>query len=484
VKHINKTTFALIIQFLYISNKPLNQLSSGRTNIGRNRDYGEAEMTFGSVEVDAFCDSKAGFRLSLFAVALIMLILCSYGPVSAEGIARIKVDMAIGPIAVKVITQAVDRAFEENRELLIIELDTPGGLDQSMRIICRKLLNADLPVAVYVSPSGARAASAGLFITYSAHIAAMAPGTNIGAAHVVSMGAKIDSVMAEKVQNDAVAYITSIAKKRDRNFEWAELAILESASIDAEAALDSNIIDILAKDIEDLLSQVDGRVVELPVGPDTITIADREVEEYAISFKDRFLKVITDPTVAFILINIGWLGLMVELYNPGAILPGVVGGICLILAFFAFQQLPINYAGLGLIIFAIVLFILEVKIVSHGILSIGGVVSMLMGSLLLIDSPAPYLQISLVVIITTVIIISAFFLFVVGFAVRAHRRRVTTGHEGMVGAVGEVRGDGMVFAEGELWRVDCDEPLKQGDKVRILAVDKMRLKVEKIGGDK
>ena len=421
-------------------------------------------------------------RMGIVFLLSFVLIMLLVSPVSADGVARIKIDMAIGPIAVKVISEAVDRAFEENRDLLIIELDTPGGLDQSMRMICRKLLNANVPIVVYVSPSGARAASAGLFITYSAHIAAMAHGTNIGAAHVVSMGGEIDSVMSEKVQNDAVAYITSIARQRGRNFEWAKEAILSSASIDAESALDSNVIDILAKDIEDLLGQIEGREVVLPAGKVVLSVSDKEVEEYEISFKDRFLKVITDPTIAFILFNLGWLGLMVELYNPGAILPGVVGGICLIMAFFAFQQLPINYAGLGLIICAVVLFILEIKIISHGVLAVGGVVSMLLGSLLLIDSPAPYLQISLVVIITTVVLISAFFLFIVGFAVKAHRRKVTTGGEGMLGAVGEVREDGMVYVEGELWRVDCDQELANGDKVRVTAIDSMRLKVAKLGG--
>ncbi len=403
-------------------------------------------------------------------------------PAWAGGVALVKVDMAIGPISVKVISEAVDRAFEEGRSLLIVEMDTPGGLDQSMRSICRKLLNADLPVAVYVAPSGARAASAGLFITYAAHIAAMAPGTNIGAAHVVSMGEKMDSVMTDKVQNDAAAYITSIAKKRGHNVEWARRAVLESVSIDAEAARDSHVVDVIAKDVDDLLAQIDGRVVELASGPDTLHVRDQQVTEYAISFKDRFLKTITDPTIAFILFNLGWLGLMVELYNPGAILPGVIGGISLIMAFFAFQQLPINYAGLALIIFAVILFILEVKIVSHGILAIGGVLSMLLGSLLLINSTEPYLQISLVVIITTVVFISAFFLFILRFAVRAHKRKVVTGKEGMVGEVGEVRGDGSAFVAGEIWRILCPTPLSVGDKVRVVAVEGMRLKVEKHGG--
>ncbi|NMC43212.1 MAG: nodulation protein NfeD [candidate division Zixibacteria bacterium] len=413
---------------------------------------------------------------------LAVMLLCLTASVLAEGVARVRVDMAIGPISVKVIDQAVDRASEEGRDLLIIQMDTPGGLDQSMRATCRKLLNSDLPTIVYVAPPGARAASAGLFIAYAANLIAMAPGTNIGAAHVVNMGGKMDSVMTDKVQNDAAAYITSIAKKRGRNVDWARRAVLESVSIDAQAALDSGVINILAKDMDDLLAQLEGKVVDLPAGPDTLHVAGKEVVEYALSFKDRFLKIITDPTIAFILFNLGWLGLMVELYNPGAILPGVVGVISLIMAFFAFQQLPINYAGLGLIIFAVILFILEIKIVSHGILAVGGVLSMLMGSLLLIDSPAPYLQISLTVIVTTVLVVSAFFLFVVSFAVKAHRRKVTTGMEGMVGQEGEMRTAESAFVAGELWRVVCDTPLAVGDKVKVLAVDNMRLKVEKIGG--
>ena len=426
---------------------------------------------------------KRGLVTRFFLPGLILFGLAGFSsPVLAGNVARIRVEMAIGPVAMKVIDGAISRAFEENCDLLVIELDTPGGLDQSMRDICRHLLNADIPVCVYVSPSGARAASAGLFIAYAAHIAAMAPGTNIGAAHVVNMGGTMDSVMSEKVQNDAVAYITSIAKKRGRNISWAQSAVLKSQSIDAAAAKDSNIVDYLAPDLKSLLKQIDGRVVDLPAGPDTLHVAGAEVHEYALSFKDRFLRVITDPTVAFILFNLGWLGLMIELYNPGAILPGVVGGISLIVAFFAFQQLPINYAGLGLIIFAVLLFALEIKVTSHGILAVGGVISMLLGSLLLIDSPAPYLQISLVVIITTVLVVSALFLFIVSFAVKAHRRKVVTGKEGMIGAIGEVRTGGTAFVSGELWRMDCDEPLMEGDKVRVVSMESMRLKVEKIGG--
>jgi membrane-bound serine protease (ClpP class) len=401
--------------------------------------------------------------------------------VQAGNVARVTIDLPIGPVAAKLIEESVDRAFEEGMSALIIELDTPGGLDQSMRLICRKLLNADLPVIVYVAPSGARAASAGLFIAYAAHVAAMAPSTNIGAAHVVNMGGEMDSVMSEKVQNDAVAYITSIAKKRGRNIEWAKRAVLESVSIDAEDALDSNIVDILANGLQDLLDQLEGREVILGDVTDTLHLTEASITVYEMDWKDQFLSVITNPTIAFILFNIGWLGLLLELYNPGTLFPGIVGGICLILAFFAFQQLPISYAGLGLIVFAVILFILEVKIVSHGLLGIGGVIAMLLGSLLLIDSSAPWLQISLVVIVATVTTIAAFFLFMITFIMKAHKRKVTTGREGILGSEGEVRPGGMVFLQGELWRAECDEPLGKGDRIKVVAVENMKVKVEKIG---
>jgi membrane-bound serine protease (ClpP class) len=418
------------------------------------------------------------FKVLTLACCILLLVPAA---AFAGNVARVAIDLPIGPVAAKVIEESVDRAFDEGMSALIIEMDTPGGLDQSMRLICRKLLNADLPVIVYVAPSGARAASAGLFIAYAAHVAAMAPGTNIGAAHVVNMGGEMDSVMSEKVQNDAVAYITSIAKKRGRNIEWAKRAVLESVSIDAEGALDSNIVDIVANGFQDLLDQLEGREVIIGDVTDTLHVAEASITQYEMNWKDQFLTVITNPTIAFILFNIGWLGLLLELYNPGTLFPGIVGGICLILAFFAFQQLPISYAGLGLIVFAIILFILEVKIVSHGLLGIGGVIAMLLGSLLLIDSPAPWLQISLVVIVATVGTIAAFFILMLTFIMKAHKRKVTTGREGIVGALGDVRPGGMVFLEGELWRAECDEALHKGDRVRVLEVGNMKVKVEKIG---
>ena len=250
------------------------------------------------------------FKVLTLVCCILLLIPAAAG---AGNVARVTIDLPIGPVAVKVIEESVDRAFDEGMSALIIEMDTPGGLDQSMRIICRKLLNADLPVIVYVAPSGARAASAGLFIAYAAHVAAMAPGTNIGAAHVVNMGGEMDSVMSEKVQNDAVAYITSIAKKRGRNIEWAKRAVLESVSIDAEDALDSNIVDIVANGFQDLLDQLEGREVLIGNVTDTLHVAEASITVYEMDWKDQFLSVITNPTIAFILFNIGWLGLLLEL---------------------------------------------------------------------------------------------------------------------------------------------------------------------------
>lgn len=423
-----------------------------------------------------------GGRIVKSALALLLLVAGPLSEAQSAGVARITIQMPIGPVAARVIEQSLVRAYEDGSEALVIELDTPGGLDESMRIICRRLLNADLPVIVYVAPSGARAASAGLFITYAAHVAAMAPGTNIGAAHVVNMGGEMDTVMTEKVQNDAVAYITSIAKKRGRNVEWARRAVLESESIDAEAALDSHVVDIVAPSFEDLLKQLDGREVAIGTTIDTLHVADASINKYEMGWKDRFLTVITNPTIAFILFNIGWMGLLLELYNPGTLVPGIVGGICIILAFFAFQQLPIRYAGLSLIIFSVILFILEVKITSYGLLGIGGVISMLLGSLLLIDSAAaPWLQISLSVILITVASMAAFFLFLIFFVVKVHKRKPTTGREALIGTEGDVRPGGMVFLEGELWTAECDEPLEKGDRVKVLAVENMKLKVKKVG---
>lgn len=395
----------------------------------------------------------------------------------------VTIDGPIGPVTARIIEKAVDASVEDSAEALVIELNTPGGLDESMRIITRRILNSPAPVIVYVSPAGSRAASAGVFITISAHIAAMTPGTNIGAAHPVVMGGQMDSTMEEKVVNDAAAYMRSIAAKRGRNEKWAEESVRKSVSVTENEALELNVIDLVVTDIRALLDSCDGRKVELPSGERVLNTKEIEVRKAEISIRDQILQVITNPTIAYILLTLGIWGLFFELSNPGAIFPGIVGGICLILAFFALQSLPINYAGLLLMILALILFILEVKIVSHGALTIGGVISMVLGSLLLFESPLPYMRASLVVVITVVAATALFFMLAVGLALRARRRKVTTGGRGLVGEVGVARTalrlEGDVFIHGEIWKAETDQPIKKGEKVIVTGVEHLTLKVTK-----
>ena len=395
----------------------------------------------------------------------------------------VTIDGPIGPITARIIAQAIDASVEDSAEALVIELNTPGGLDESMRIITRKILNSEVPVIVYVAPSGSRAASAGVFITLSAHIAAMAPGTNMGSAHPVAIGGQMDSTMAEKVVNDAAAYIRSIASRRGRNEEWAEESVRESISATEYEALKLNVIDLVVDNVRALLDSCDGRTVTLPSGEKVLDTREIEVKRAEISVRDKILQVITNPTIAYILLTLGMWGLFFELSNPGAIFPGIVGGICLILAFFALQTLPINYAGLLLMILALILFILEVKIVSHGALAIGGIISMVMGSLLLFESPLPYMRVSLVVIVTIVAGTALFFLVAIGLALRARKRKVTTGGRGLMGEVGVARSalkpEGDVFIHGEIWSAEADQPIKKGEKVVVTAVEHLTLKVTK-----
>lgn len=319
----------------------------------------------------------------------------------------------------------------------------------------------------------------------AAHVAAMAPGTNIGAAHPVQMGEKkMDEEMAKKVLNDAVAYIKTIAKQRGRNTRWAEQAVRESVSVTAKEALRLKVIDLVAEDLQDLLKKLDGRRVKLREGVTVLLhTKGKEVVELKMSFRDRLLHTISNPSIAYILLMLGIYGLFFELSNPGAIFPGVVGGICLILAFFAFQMLPINYAGVALIILGIILLILEVKVTSYGLLSIGGVISILLGSLMLIKSPAEYLRLSLSFILPVVIVSAGFFLFALTMVIRAHRRRPSTGKEGLVGRVGEAKSDltpeGLVEVFGELWRAEAEEEIRAGEPVEVTGVEGMKLKVKK-----
>jgi len=291
------------------------------------------------------------------------------------------IDGAIGTVTDSRIADAIDRADEDGAELLVIYLDTPGGFTKPTWKICKNLLNSPVPVCMYIAPSGARAGSAGVYMTYASNFAAMAPSTNIGAAHPVSGGGQeVDSVMNEKITNDAVAQIRAAAEKRGRNAEWAEDAVRKSVSITDNEALELNVINFRAKDFDDLMSKLDGQTAELPNREVTLNLNDVRSEEIESSLKDRLLQAITQPDVAFILMSLGSLGLLIELYNPGAIFPGVVGGISMLLALYAFQTLPINYTGVALILLAIILFIAEIKIVSHGMLTVGGLISFFLGS--------------------------------------------------------------------------------------------------------
>ncbi len=394
----------------------------------------------------------------------------------------VSVSDAITPPIGEYILKSIRQAAESGAQAIVIQLDTPGGLDLSMRDIIKECLNAPVPVVVYVSPSGARAASAGVLITISAHVAAMAPGTNIGAAHPVAMGiGKADETMMEKVENDAVAYGRGIADQRGRNADWIEEAIRKSVSVTAEEALRLKVIDLVAEDLERLLEKIDGREVKLASGPRVLKTKGAEINRREMGFREKVLITISNPNIAFILFLLGLAGLYFEFSSPGVILPGIIGGISLILAFFAFQTLPVNYAGILLILFAVILFIAEIKVVSHGVLTIGGVVSLVLGSIMLFESPDPALRVSWSVLVPAVAIVSLFFVAVISIAVRAQMRKVMTSREGLIGARGEALSDvherGKVLIGGEYWNAFSREPIAKGKKVEVVAVDGLNVEV-------
>jgi len=393
------------------------------------------------------------------------------------------IDGPIGTVTADRVIDAVKLVETEHADLLLITMDTPGGFNDSFWDITKAIMNSDVPVAVYVHPVGAKAASAGVYIAYSAHIAAMAPSTNIGAAHVVSgSGQPIDSTLLEKIMNDAVASLKAMAERNGRNAEWAEDAARKSVSITDKEALELNVVDFLAEDIDDLLEQIDGFEVTTVLGKKIVNTKNPTTIPIKKTFIQSFLDIITSPNIAFILFSLGGLGLVLELYNPGSILPGVVGGICIILAFYSFRTLPINYAGLLLIIFAIILFILEVKIASHGLLAIGGVVSVIIGGMMLIDTVDPSLQVSKTVIFTVALMLAGFIGLAGTLAYRARVSQPTTGVEGLVGEVGTVKtkidGTGYVYVAGELWTATAENLIDEGTEVIVLEVDSMKIKVK------
>jgi len=424
----------------------------------------------------------------LAAAAALLLSALSPGVVlQAAGEKRvvdvITVSEVITPPIGEYIVKSIRQAAESGAEAIVIQLDTPGGLDLAMRDIIKECLNATVPVVVYVSPSGARAASAGVLITISAHVAAMAPGTNIGAAHPVAMGiGKADETMMEKVENDAVAYGRGIAEQKGRNADWIEEAIRKSVSVTAEEALKLKVIDLVAADMADLLVKIDGREVKLAAGSKTLKTKGAELNRKEMGFREKVLITISNPNIAFILFLLGLAGLYFEFSSPGVVLPGIIGAISLILAFFAFQTLPVNYAGILLILLAVALFIAEIKVVSHGVLTMGGVVSLALGSIMLFESPDPALRVSWSVLVPTVAIVSLFFAGVISIAVRAQMRRVATGSEGMIGVLGEaasaVHEKGKVLIRGEYWNAFSKAPIEKGKKVQVVDVKGLNIEVE------
>ncbi len=391
----------------------------------------------------------------------------------------------ISPISSRFIGSVIGEAVEKGAYMLIIELDTPGGLDTSMREIVKKILNAPIPIVIYVYPKGARAASAGVFITLSAHIAAMAPGTNIGAAHPVSLMGKPDKTMEEKIVNDAVAYIRALAKERGRNADWAEKAVRESVSVSADEALKLGVIDYVADNLNDLLKKIDGKEVSVLGKTLTLTTKDLSVKYIKMNFVDLLLKYITNPNIAYILLFIGFYGIIGEFSHPGTVLPGFVGVVSLILAFIAFQALPINYGGVALIIFGIFLFIVEVFTPTFGAFTLGGIISLVLGSLMLSKANVPFLRVSLQVILPMVTTTAIFFLFAIGKAIKIQFRKPATGKEGMVGEVGICKEDlnpyGTIFVHGELWKAESLSGLiKKGEKVIVKEVDGLTVKVDRL----
>lgn len=407
-----------------------------------------------------------------------------------EHVDVITVKGVIDPFIAQYVGRGLDIAQEDGAQCLIVQLDTPGGSDVPMRVIVQKMLNSSVPIVVYVSPAGARAGSAGVFITLAANVAAMAPGTNIGAAHPVAMpGTEITEIMEEKATSDAAAYVRAIAEKRGRNAEWAEKAVRESASIIAREAVEYQVVDLIADDLTDLLDKIDGREVITAAGPVILKTRGAPVRTIGMNFAEKFLHVIVDPNIAYLLLSIGTLALVAEFYQPGAILPAVTGAICLILAFVAFGSLPVNWGGVALIVLAVVLFILDIEVAGF-MLSVGGAVAFVLGSLMLFSpfappSPTmPRLTVSWPLIALMTATIASFFLFAVSAGIRAQRTKVASGIESMIGATGVAASDldpwGTVQVRSELWSAVAEEgSIGNGEQVRVVGAEGVRLKVTK-----
>ncbi|MFP3870881.1 MAG: NfeD family protein [Syntrophobacteria bacterium] len=436
---------------------------------------------------------RSRWHLSKIFIAswLTTLLLCGATVCRAAGqpIKVIRLQDSINPGTAHFLSRGTRQAESDEAELLVIQLDTPGGLVSSMRTMVKTIMNAKVPIAVFVGPGGAQAASAGVFITLAADIAAMAPGTNIGAAHpVVTGGKEMDRTMDTKVVNDLVAFIKSIAAKRGRNVTWAEEAVRKSASVTAEEALELNVIDLVARDLDDLLTKLEGWTVKIREGEKKLALKGLPREMIQENLRDRVLKTISDPNIAYFLMLIGLAGLYFELSHPGAIFPGVIGGISLILAFYAFQTLSVNYAGVLLIILGGILFLLEIKVTSYGLLSIGGVICLTLGSIMLFDTEGTGLRLSWSVLVPSVVVISAFFITVALLAMRAYMVRPRTGDQALIGEIAvtteALTPQGKVFVHGELWNATSEEFIPAGARVEVVGVANLWLKVRKTGDTK
>ncbi len=430
----------------------------------------------------------------LLFIAVLLLGVCGIIPELSSQQQQVNVitlEGVISPVTADYMDYEISQAVEDGAEVLVVELDTPGGLMTAMRSIIQLELNAEIPIVMYVSPKGAQCASAGVFISYAAHIFAMAPGTNVGSASPVTLGgttpgsAQPDTTQSEtmmrKVVNDAVAQIKTLAEQRGRNAEWGEQAVREAVNVTETEALELNVINYVAPSLDSLLQQIDGDTVEVASGETVISTDNPRIVRHEKNTRFKILDAISHPNVAYILMMLGFYGLIFELSNPGSIFPGVVGAICLILAFFAFQVLPINYAGIALILLAIILFIIETQVPSFGLLTAGGVVSMVIGSLMLVDTPEPFFRVTWSVIIPVVLTTVLFFVFALGLALRAQRGKPTTGVEGLVGEIGTadtaIHHTGTVSVHGETWSAFSKEYIPAGSRVQVVGKDQMKLEV-------
>ena len=415
----------------------------------------------------------------------ILLVLLGASLASANSVVKIRVDDTIQPIAAEYIDRAIERARQTNADAVLIELSTPGGLLESTRAIIEKVLASPVPVIVHVTPTGARAASAGFFILESADVAAMAPGTNTGAAHPVELGGgKMDDVMKTKMENDSAAFMRSFVGPRGRNVPLAETAVRESKSWTDQEALQQHLIDIVAKDQSDLFHQLEGRTVKRFDGKQVkLNLSGDSVDELDMTLRQRILDFLLDPNIAFLVLAIGALALYMEFNHPGAVVPGVVGIVFILLALFALNLLPTRYAAFTLIMGAFVLFALEAKFATHGVLGIGGIALLTLGGLLLVDGPIPQMRVHLLTALAVSVPLGFITVFLMTIALRARRNKVVTGQQGMIGAMGEARTDidpeGKVFVQGEIWNAHAPSRVGIGEQIVVRKVEGLELEVEK-----